>query len=70
MVILSPRDGLAWANALRTGVAMATGASFSCIDLARTIMHGNRLDAIPRAFQVIVCAQVPDGYDSERGEVD
>ena len=49
---------------------MATGASFSCIDLARTIMHGNRLDVIPRAFQVIVCAQVPNGYDGERGEVD
>ena len=33
-------------------------------------MHGNRLDVIPRAFQVIVCAQVPNDYDGERGEVD
>ena len=33
-------------------------------------MHGNRLVAIPRALQAIVCAQVPNGYDGERGEVD
>ena len=33
-------------------------------------MHRNRSDVIPRAFQVIVCAQVPNGYDDERREVD
>ena len=47
-----------------------TGASLSCMDEARSIMHASRSDAIPRAFQVIVCAPAPNGYDGARGEVD
>ena len=33
-------------------------------------MHENISAASPRVFQVIVCAQAPNGYIGARGEVD